>query len=113
MSKIIADRPSNEMYRSGLEIDCQCARCGSSIDTEPCEYCEDGYDGHDCGEDCCCCLEPEDNMICQYCDGSGVWHCCLSSPEWCQANPVPGRESIPRGKIEWFTIGGPVVRVAT
>jgi hypothetical protein len=102
--KIIAESPSPEMYRSGLEIDCQCARCGSSVDTERCNECEDGLDGHDCGEDCCACLHPEDNVPCQYCDGSGVFHCCMSSPEFCRANPLPGREDVEPGRIEWFTI---------
>jgi hypothetical protein len=102
--KLIAESPSPEMYRSGLEIDCQCARCGSSVVTDDCKYCEDGFYGHDCGEDCCCCLYPEENVPCQYCRGTGVWHRCLSSPEWCKANPLPGREAIERGAIEWFTV---------
>lgn len=104
--KVIAARPTPAMYASGLEIDCQCARCGSSVHTERCEHCEDGFDGHDCGEDCCCCLYPEDNVPCQYCDGTGVWHTCLSSPEWCNGNPLPGREAVERGAIEWYTIEG-------
>lgn len=33
----------------------------------------DGIDGHDCGEDCCCCAEPEDNVTCSICDGEGGW----------------------------------------
>jgi len=32
---------------------------------------------------------------------SGV---CMSSPEWCEANPLPRREHIKRGKVEWFTL---------
>lgn len=101
--KAIADHPPPEMYGPGLEIDCQCARCGSSVHSERCDYCEDGFDGHDCGEDCCCCLRPEENVPCQYCNGNGVWHTCLSSPEWCEANPLPGRKEVRRGQIEWFT----------
>jgi hypothetical protein len=104
--KTIAEHPPDEMYASGLEIDCQCARCGSSMSTEHCQECEDGFDGHDCGEDCCCCLHPEDNVECQYCRGTGVRHICLSSPEWCGANPLPGREDVQRGAIEWYTIEG-------
>jgi len=78
--------------------------CGSSMDNERCEHCEDGFDGHDCGEDCCACLYPEDNVPCQYCDGTGLHRRCLSSAEWCAANPLPGREDVPRGTVEWYTI---------
>lgn len=102
--RAIAEQPTLEMYQSGLEIGCQCARCGSSVDIEACSECEDGFDGHDCGEDCCMCLAPEDNVPCQYCRGSGVWHRCMSSPQWCQDNPLPGRAEISRGQIEWFTV---------
>lgn len=102
--KHIGPSPTNAMYQSGLEIDYQCARCGSSMMTERCEHCEDGYDGHDCGEDCCACLCPDENVRCQYCDGTGVWHHCVSSAEYCQAHPLPGRASIKRGEIEWFVI---------
>jgi hypothetical protein len=102
--KAIAEHPTAEMYKSGKEIDCQCARCGSSAGSEECAECGgEGLDGHDCGDDCCCCLHPEDNVPCQYCRGNGVYHFCLSSAEWCEANPLPGREEVPRGKIEWYT----------
>lgn len=101
----IGERPTDEMYASGLEIDCRCARCGSEVYSERCEHCEDGYDGHDCGEDCCCCLHPEDNVPCQYCRGTGFWRMCVSSPKFCEANPLPGREGVPRGRLEWFTVG--------
>lgn len=104
----ISDHPPPEMYAPGVEIDCQCARCGSSLEIESCDYCEDGYDGHDCGEDCCCCLHPEENVECQFCDGTGRWVRCCSSEEWCQANPLPGRENVERGAIEWFTIPSPI-----
>jgi hypothetical protein len=99
-----AERPTPEMYASGLEIDCCCARCGSSVESEHCGECEDGYAGHDCGEDCCPCLAPEPNVPCDHCGGSGVWRRCLSSPAWCRANPLPGREGVERGRFEWFTI---------
>lgn len=37
-----------------------------------CDYCGgSGVDGHDCGEDVCCCLNPEDNLVCQFCGGKG------------------------------------------
>lgn len=34
---------------------------------------EGGY--HDCGEDCCCCLEPEANIECPTCHGDGFVSC--------------------------------------
>ncbi len=37
-----------------------------------CENCGgEGFVGHDCGEDCCCCLDPEDNVPCDVCGGKG------------------------------------------
>lgn len=100
----IGSRPCDEMYDTGLAIDCQCARCGSSVHEDLCDECEDGFDGHDCGEDCCMCRYPDENVPCQHCGGTGVWRICLSSSEWCNANPLPGREAVERGEIEWFTI---------
>lgn len=105
MATHIGPKPPDEMYRADLEIDCQCARCGSSMDYVDCHNCGgDGLTGHDCGEDCCCCLYPEDNVECDICDGDGGWHRCMSSPDWCEANPLEGRENVKRGEIEWFTI---------
>lgn len=88
----------------GDNYECQCARCGSSCDWEACDQCEDGYDDHDCGEDCCMCLDKSPNVLCQICNGyEGWWH-CLSSPEWCKANPLDGRAAVERGSIEWFHV---------
>lgn len=100
MTTHIGKHPLPEMYSEGLEIDCQCARCGSSCDSDRCNECEDGsvwdawgyYD------------EGGPAYTCPACRGDYVTHRCLSSPEWCEANPQPGRESVKRGKIEWFTI---------
>jgi hypothetical protein len=98
-AEIIADRPPQD----GREWDCQCARCGSSTAWEDCANCEDGYSHHDCGEDCCCCASPWPNVVCDWCSGRGGWEHCISDSNWCQANPMPGREDVPRGKLEWFT----------
>lgn len=39
-----------------------------------CENCgESGYDGHDCGEDCCVCASPSPNVRCDICHGAGGW----------------------------------------
>lgn len=96
-----------QMYppRDGKQYDCQCSRCGSSMDYKHCEMCDgDGYDGHDCGEDCCMCLNPEDNVPCDTCGGKGGWYRCFSSPEWCQSHPLPGRENNSRNLPEWFEV---------
>jgi hypothetical protein len=42
-------------------IECEC--CGG-----------EGYTSHDCGEDSCCCLEPEDNVQCDACGGNGGFY---------------------------------------
>lgn len=33
----------------------------------------EGVTHHDCGEDTCCCLYPEDNVRCDICHGEGGW----------------------------------------
>jgi hypothetical protein len=40
----------------------QCWQCGG-----------EGTTGHDCGEDCCCCLNPYDNVRCDICGGRGYY----------------------------------------
>lgn len=40
----------------------ECENCGAS-----------GFSGHDCGEDSCCCLRPEENDECTICRGEGGW----------------------------------------
>lgn len=98
---IIADHPPQD----GQQWENQCARCGSSMDWQDCDGCGgEGFAGHDCGEDTCCCMWPEENMLCDFCDGDGGWSVCGSGAEWCEANPLPGRESIRRGEVEWFVI---------
>ncbi len=107
--KIIAERPPPEMYATREDIDCQCARCGSSCDFVDCYNCDDGDCGSDCIDDLChggeCIHGDSGQIICDICRGHGGWQSCLSSPEWCKANPLPGREEIERGAIEWFTVG--------
>lgn len=50
---------------------CECWQCGAT-----------GWYGHDCGEDCCMCLDPEDNQRCDVCRGkSGWWRCYECAPE--------------------------------
>ena len=74
-----------------------CALCGSSVVWEDCQDCGgDGFRGHDCGEDPCCCLDPEENVPCDICDGKGGWWACISSYAWCTAHPLPGHEKAKR-----------------
>lgn len=49
-------------------------------------------------------MYPEENVPCHVCGGGGGWLVCLSSAEWCEANPMPGRESVARGTVEWFDL---------
>lgn len=57
-----------------------CEVCGSSLEWEDCDVCGgEGYSGHDCGEDVCCCLWPEDNEVCHQCDGKGGWWWCYNA----------------------------------
>lgn len=86
------------------EWDCQCARCGSSCDSQGCDECRNdgfvlddhwGIDGEDIGSDC---------RTCPTCRGRPVSYHCLSHPAWCDANPLQGREHVKRGKIEWFVV---------
>jgi hypothetical protein len=101
-SPVISDHPPAEMYQPGLEIECQCARCGGSCGwTYCCNGCDDGYiDRHD--------EDPlwygHELYTCDVCRGRGGWNHCGNSTEWCEANPLPGRDDVPRGKIEWFVI---------
>jgi hypothetical protein len=87
----------------------QCKRCGSSIEHVACDVCDgEGLDGHDCGEDCCCCADPEPNVQCQLCQGRGGWWRCLSGDEWCEENPLPGREGVIGGTPEAFEVSDSV-----
>ena len=92
--------------RDGKEWEPMCARCGSSCDWTDCEQCDGGYDGHDCGEDCCCCPFPEPNVLCDVCGGHGGWWGCMSSYERCMAHPKPGRENVLHDQVEWYQTEG-------
>ena len=55
-----------------------CPTCGCcELAREDCDACGgEGVDGHNCGEDTCCCLHPDENVGCMYCFGRGfVWIC--------------------------------------
>lgn len=64
--------------------DCKVCPCGTELEWQECTQClGEGVDGHDCGEDCCCCLDPEDNICCDICEGEGGWMGCpICRPEY-------------------------------
>lgn len=101
ITSVIADSPPAD----GRDWKCQCARCGSSMFSEPCGRCG-GEGTTDCGE-----LYEQDPLwydrddfeACPECGGSGGTLECCSSYEYCQAYPLEGRDAIPRHKPEWFT----------
>lgn len=57
-----------------------CRICGAPMERVSCWHClgEGGF--QDCGEDCCCCLEPELNEGCQECGSRGTYLECTALP---------------------------------
>lgn len=53
-----------------------CEEHGQELMWANCGNCNEGYTHHDCGEDCCNCLYPEDNVTCDICDGEGGFLVC-------------------------------------
>lgn len=88
-------------FPDGTDLENQCARCGSSVDYMSCDFC--GGEGHNVDGDE---FDDDDGAICDPCNGAGGWHVCLSSPEWCEAHPMPGREGVKRGEVEWYAADG-------
>ena len=64
---------------SGVEI---CPKCLSAKIWRWCTSCEDGFSGHDCGEDSCCCVSPELNVSCSRCEGNEGWFQCFVCTPW-------------------------------
>jgi len=59
-----------------------CAQCGNETQWRDCTNCVDGMVDHDCGEDVCCCLDPEPNVRCDICCGKGGWLQCWNCAPW-------------------------------
>lgn len=79
--------------------DAECARCGSSVVWSACDQCgNEGWLLDDDGAP----VTP-----CAACQGKGGFEWCSSDAEWCDAHPLPGRESVPRGEIEDFIVRKP------
>ena len=62
----------------------RCPKCRTQKTWVDCDQCEDGFSHHDCGEDCCCCLNPINNVACDTCRGANGWYACLkcADPGW-------------------------------
>jgi hypothetical protein len=88
-------------YHDGMAAG-MCARCGSSASFVDCYECGgEGFVECDCGDDA---MEDMVSVRCGACNGvGGRWH-CISSPEFCESHPMPGRElilSTARGEAFW------------
>lgn len=71
------DRPADPVTRHFTETREVCAACGSEKWPVTCWNCGgEGFSHHDCGEDTCCCLHPEDNVKCDICEGDGGFNVC-------------------------------------
>jgi len=80
------------------DCEVQCARCGSSMLAEDCSTC--GGNGWIAEDE-----DGETDETCDECEGTGTVFCCMASPEWCAAHPLPGREQVTGGEQEWFRQG--------
>jgi len=61
----------------------RCSTCGNIKWWQTCWNCGgEGYSDHDCGEGCCACLNPENNVRCDICRGKeGYYVCAKCHPE--------------------------------
>ena len=55
--------------------------CNHELEWTDCASCDDGYYGHECGEDICVCLKPEENVVCTDCNGNGGFEVCVNCSE--------------------------------
>lgn len=59
-------------------LDPFCPLCHECMEVEVCWHCLGAGGFHDCGEDCCCCLDPDDDLNegCPECGGHGEYLVC-------------------------------------
>jgi len=78
------------------------------MSSEPCEQCGgDGVDGHDCGEDTCCCMYPADNETCDICQGEGGFMTCLGGCDF--DGRVPHKRRVEPPAVDAVAKGGDVL----
>ena len=54
-----------------------CPFCGTYMQLEACWECLGAGGFHDCGEDTCCCLDPDERHdLCETCGGTGEYAVC-------------------------------------
>lgn len=92
--------------QDGREWDCQCARCGSSLEWHECSACGgEGITGPgELYEQDPLWYDMDDYETCHQCGGEASFQSCLSSEEWCKTHPLKGRENIESGTPEWFVV---------
>lgn len=81
---------------------CPTCRCCELV-PEDCDACGgEGVLGHECGEDTCCCLDPEENVPCDYCFGRGWFWVCVGGCEGEKSHRLTAaiREAPPRPEGE-------------
>jgi hypothetical protein len=58
-----------------------CPICGADTESEQCWQCQGEGGFHDCGEDCCICLDKEEiTEQCTECEGRGFYFICTRLP---------------------------------
>ncbi len=65
----------NDIDRMGTAPTTQERWAFEDCEDDTCPECLGEGGWHDCGEDCCCCLDKEEiTETCQVCGGSGIWN---------------------------------------
>jgi hypothetical protein len=75
-----------------------CPECNACLEWVSCWECFGEGGWHDCGEDCCCCLDPEINEWCPTCGGDGEYLECPNVPH---DRPRDKKRPAPGGGRGW------------
>jgi hypothetical protein len=69
-----------------------CKVCGAMLERVSCWNCCGAGGWHDCGEDCCPCLDKEEITVdCDECDGEGRYWICPDA----ENHPAPAGSTTP------------------